>query len=102
MILQHEKEIMISIAMNSGPAYIMVSGSTDSASEYFCDLLDSLVERGYLTGKREEGYQLTRLGQKTVTRLMLDDEMRTKTASMQLSRLGKECIDRLEKLKLAS
>ena len=100
MIPQREKEALISIALNSGAGRITVSGPTDPAGEFFGDLLDSLARRGYLYGEKRTGYWLTPLGETALADLLEEDEARTKTASRLLNQLGRECIDKLDKLQV--
>jgi len=99
MILQSEMEILLAIALNKGASKKLLNGSIDVISEYFLNLFNSLVRRGYIKGNRLRGYKLTPTGKTTLIKLLQEKESRAKAAIKQLKQLGIECNNKIDELR---
>ena len=98
MILQSEMEILLAIALNKGASKKLLNSSIDVVSEYFLNLLNSLVRRGYIEENRLRGYKLTPMGKTTLIKLLQEKESRAKAAIKQLKQLGIECTNKIDEL----
>jgi len=99
MILPSEMEILLAIALNKGASKKLLNSSRDVISEYFLNLFNSLVRRGYIKGNRVMGYKLTTMGKETLIKLLHEKESRAKTAIKQLKQLGIECTNKIDELR---
>jgi len=99
MMLPSEMEILLAIGLNKGASKKLLNGSIDVISEYFLNLFNSLVRRGYIKGNRLRGYKLTPTGKTTLIKLLQEKESRAKAAIKQLKQLGIECNNKIDELR---
>ena len=78
---------------------MLTNSSMDVISEYFINVFNSLVSRGYLKGNRVKGYQVTPMGKTTLIRLLQENEARTQNALRKLTVLGIDYRNRMDKLR---
>ena len=99
-MLPSEMEIILAIALNKSVGKKLANSSMDVISEYFINVFNSLVSRGYLKGNRVKGYQLTPMGKTTLIRLLQENGARTQDALIRTKILGVDyhtCLDTLRK-----
>jgi len=99
MMLPSEMEIILAIALNRSVGKKLANSSMDVISEYFINVFNSLVRRGYLKGNRVKGYQLTPMGKTTLIRLLQENEARTQNALRRIKILGVDYHTRMDKLR---
>jgi len=99
MMLPSEMEIMLAIALNKSVGKQLANSSMDVISEYFINVFNSLVSRGYLKGNRVRGYRLTPMGKTTLIRLLQENEARTRNALRRSKILGVDYHTRMDKLR---
>ncbi len=98
-MLPSEMEIILAIALNKSVGKKLANSSMDVISEYFINVFNSLVSRGYLKGNRVKGYQLTPMGKTTLIRLLQENEARTQNALRRLKIFGIDYRTRMDKLR---
>ena len=65
-MLPSEMIILMAITINKNTGQKLLTRPMDVTSEYIGYLYDSLVNRGYLSGHRSTGYQLTTIGREAI------------------------------------
>ena len=73
-----ETAILMDIARNKDSGKQLANRAMDVVSEYIGYLCDSPVRRGYITGNRPKGYQLTSMGRGTLLEFFKENEGRIK------------------------
>jgi len=68
-----ETAILMDIARNKDSGKQLANQAMDIVSEYIGYLCDSLVRRGYITGNRTKGYQLTSVGRGTLLEFLREE-----------------------------
>jgi len=85
-----ETAILMDIARNKDSGKQLANRAMDVVSEYIGYLCDSLVRRGYITGNRTKGYQLTSMGRGTLLEFFKENEGRVKDMISRPRQLGSE------------
>jgi predicted transcriptional regulator len=100
-----EMVILMAIAGGRDISKKPLTRPMDITGEYIGYLYNSLVKRGYITGNRLRGYQLTYNGRETLFEFLHENRTRAKDTIKTLRQLGIEInqeIDRIEKEIIAS
>lgn len=98
-MLPSEIEIILAVALNKNIGKKLVNSSMDVISEYFINIFNSLVSRGYLKGNRVRGYRLTSMSKTTLIRLLQGNEVRAQYALGRLKILGIDYHNHMDKLR---
>ena len=98
-MLPSEMEIMLAIALNKSVGKQLANSSMDVISEFFINVFNSLVSRGYLKGNRVKGYQLTPVGKTTLIGLLQENKARTQEALRRTKILGVDYHTRMDQLR---
>ena len=94
-----ETAILMDIARNKDSGKQLANRAMDVVSEYIGYLCGSLVRRGYITGNRTKGYQLTSMGRGTLLEFFKENEGRVKDMISRPRQLGSEYGQELDKLR---
>ena len=94
-----ETAILMDIARNKDSGKQLANRAMDVVSEYIGYLCDSLVRRGYITGNRTKGYQLTSMGRGTLLEFFKENEGRVKDMISRPRQLGSEYGQELDELR---
>jgi len=99
MMLPSEMELMLAIALNKNVGKKLANSPMDVITEYFVNLFNSLLSRGYLKGDRVKGYQLTPIGRAALMKLLQKNEARTQNTIRMLRILGVDYCSGKDKLR---
>ena len=93
-----EMVILMAIAVNKDTGKKLLTRPTDVIGEYIGYLYDSLVNRGYLSGNRSRGYQLTSMGRKALLEFLHKNQTRAEYTIKKLQQLGIDNIQNIDQL----
>lgn len=93
-----EMAILMDIARDQDSGKWLINRPMDVISEYIGYLCDSLVRRGYITGNKTKGYQLTSMGRGTLTEFVRQNQATARDIIRRLGQLNIEYGQKLNKL----
>ena len=83
-----EMIILMAIAVTGDSGKKILARPMDVTGEYIGYLYDSLVKRGYLSGNRSRGYNLTSMGRETLLEFLHNNKNRAREAVNALQKLS--------------
>jgi predicted transcriptional regulator len=87
-MLPSEMTILMAIAINKNTGQKLLDRPMDVTGEYIGYLYDSLVNRGYLKGRRSAGYHLTATGKEAILEFLSQNGTRARDIMKRLRLLG--------------
>ena len=93
-----EMVILMAISVNKNTSKELLNRPVDIAGEYIGYLYDSLVSRGFITGNRSKGYQLTSMGRQSLSGFLRKNETRAADTVKRLEQLGISCNQKMGKI----
>lgn len=93
-----EMAILMDIARDKDAGKWLINRPMDVISKYIGYLCDSLVRRGYITGNKTKGYQLTSMGRGTLTKFARKSQATDRDTIRRLGQLNIEYGQKLNKL----
>ena len=87
-MLPCEMIILMAIAMNKHSGQELLTRPMDVTGEYIGYLYNSLVNRGYLKGRKTTGYQLTPIGKEAIVEFLKRNETKATDIAERLKLLG--------------